>query len=128
MLCIAEQAICNEYVICTLCVLHYKLCVLLNSNVLHLSCAVQHNQYIREMLGIMPSCTFQYVQYFPGYNYQFMLSGRKTSWGSAGPSSVQNWLARQANVICFLGLTSIKILFHRGVLPLKSSSLEAVFH
>ena len=52
----------------------------------------------------------------------------ETSWGCAGPSSVQNWLARQVNVICFL------LGFHWGQLPLsysstlKSFSIKVVFH
>ena len=41
----------------------------------------------------------------------------QTSWGWAGPSSEQNLLARQANVV----------IFNWGCLPLMSFSIEVVF-
>ena len=61
----------------------------------------------------------------------------KTSWGWAGPSSEQNWLARQANVVIFqwgclhwcylpLILSSIDVVFYWGDLP--SFSIEFVFN
>ena len=86
-------------------------------------------------------------------NLTFIWELLKTSWGWAGPSSVQNWLARQANVIWFhrgfhwgqlplcyssievlfpwgcvpLGLSSIEVILHWGPLPLTSSSIEIIF-
>ena len=56
----------------------------------------------------------------------------ESSWDWAGPSSVRNWqlckLMSSASCKASIGSTSIKILFLRGVLPLRSSCLEVVFH
>ena len=96
-----------------------------------------------------------YAGYVKNLSFQHKLKEiRITSWGWAGPSSVQNWLSMQANVICFLqgfhwgqlplcfystdvlfpwgcvplGLSSIEVILHWGPLPLTSSSIEVVLH
>ena len=67
-----------------------------------------------------------------------VLGKRYTSWGWAGPSSVQNLPARQANIIWFLQgfhwgqlplcYSSLEVLFGWGCLPLRSSNIEVLYH